>query len=161
MGLPNIDLTSIDGKTESLTKYDGHFLLVVNVASFCGFTPQYEDLQKLYEELKDKKFQVLGFPCNQFGAQEPGGNKEIKEFCEKKYRVTFPLYAKISVNGPDTHELFKFLKNQAQGFLGSKSIKWNFTKFLIDNHGSVIGRYAPQTSIIEIKKDLVPLLFPN
>lgn len=134
---------NIDGNDMSLEEYRGKTLLIVNVASQCGFTPQYQGLEKLYRELKDRGLVVLGFPCNQFGAQEPGDEQEIKNFCQTKYDVTFPLFAKIDVNGTNTHPLYKWLKKEKRGILFSEAIKWNFTKFLVDKSGEVVERFAP------------------
>ena len=156
--LPDIEITRINGKTENFRDYKGSCLLIVNVASECGFTPQYEQFQSFYKELKEHKFEILAFPCNQFGAQEPGNSEEIIQFCEKNYKVTFPFFEKIEVNGNNTHPLYKFLKKQAPGVLGSEAIKWNFTKFLLDVDGKVVKRFSPQTNVIEIRKDLMPLL---
>ena len=156
--LPDINMIRIDGASENLRSYEGKCLLIVNVASQCGFTPQYEQIQSIYKELASKNFAVLAFPCNQFGSQEPGSNKEIIEFCESKYEVTFPIFEKIDVNGNNTHPLYKFLKSKAPGVLGSEAIKWNFTKFLVDANGNVSKRFAPQTDVVEIRKDLIPLL---
>jgi glutathione peroxidase len=135
--------TRINGQPQSLADYRGQVLLLVNVASRCGFTPQYTGLETLYRNYHDKGFSVLGFPCDQFGNQEPGGADEIKNFCRLTYDVTFPLFEKIEVNGPDADPLFKFLKARCPGLLGTKRIKWNFTKFLIDRNGNVVRRYAP------------------
>jgi glutathione peroxidase len=149
---------TIDGKTRTLADYKGKVLLVVNTASQCGFTPQYKGLEQVYQQFKGRGFAVLGFPCNQFGAQEPGPESEIAEFCEMNYGVTFPLFAKIDVNGDGAHPLFKHLKSAAPGVLGSESIKWNFTKFLVGKDGNVIARYAPNTKpedlVAEIEKAL-------
>jgi len=136
----------LGGKEEKLSSYKGKTLLIVNVASKCGFTPQYEGLQKLYEQYKDKGLVVLGFPCNQFGAQEPGDEKEIASFCSTNYGVTFPMFAKIDVNGENAHPLYKFLKKEKKGLAGSEAIKWNFTKFLVDREGAVAARFGPQDS---------------
>lgn len=135
---------SLSGREESLAAYKGKALLIVNVASKCGFTPQYEGLQKLYEDNREKGFEVLGFPCNQFGAQEPGDEKEIKNFCSMNYGVTFPMFAKIDVNGESAHPLWKFLKKEKKGLAGSEAVKWNFTKFLVDRDGGVVARFGPQ-----------------
>jgi glutathione peroxidase len=134
----------LDGREERLASYKGKALLVVNVASKCGFTPQYAGLQKLYADNSDKGFEILGFPCNQFGAQEPGEAGEIESFCSLNYGVTFPMFAKVDVNGESAHPLFKFLKQEKKGVAGSQSIKWNFTKFLIDRDGEVVARFGPQ-----------------
>jgi len=141
--LDEIPLSTIDGETQRVGDYAGKAMLVVNVASKCGFTPQYEGLEKLYRRYRDKGFVVLGFPCDQFGHQEPGNAEEIKNFCSLKYDVTFPMFAKTEVNGDKAHPLFKELKSEAPGLLGTQAIKWNFTKFLIDKHGKVVKRFAP------------------
>ena len=133
-------------------------MLIVNVASKCGFTPQYEGLEALQRQYREKGFTVLGFPCNQFGAQEPGDAEEIANFCKLTYDVDFPLFAKIDVNGDDAAPIYKFLKDEAPGLLGSKAIKWNFTKFLVDRAGKVVKRYAPQTKPEELKQDIEALL---
>ncbi|MDZ7653057.1 MAG: glutathione peroxidase [Burkholderiaceae bacterium] len=145
---------TIDGKTRQLADYKGKALLVVNTASKCGFTPQYKGLEAVYEKFKDRGFAVLGFPCNQFGAQEPGPESEIAEFCEMNYGVTFPMFAKVDVNGDDAHPLFKHLTSAKKGLLGSEAIKWNFTKFLIGKDGAVLERYAPTTTPEAIVKDI-------
>jgi glutathione peroxidase len=134
---------AIDGTEVPLVDYRGKVLLIVNTASKCGFTPQYEGLEKLHEEYADRGLAVLGFPCNQFGAQEPGDEAEIRNFCSLSYDVRFPLFAKIDVNGAGAHPLYRFLKNQKKGVLGSERIKWNFTKFLVDREGRVVDRFAP------------------
>jgi glutathione peroxidase len=143
----------INGQDVSLSQYKGKFLLIVNVASKCGFTPQYKGLEELYEELKDNVV-VLGFPCNQFGAQEPGDAEEIKTFCSLTYDVKFPLFAKVDVNGDNAAPLYKFLKEEKPGILGTEGIKWNFTKFLVNREGRVVKRYAPTDRPEDIKKDL-------
>jgi len=148
----------IDGKEQSLGAYKGKAMLVVNVASKCGFTPQYKGLEVLYEKLKDKGLVVLGFPCDQFGHQEPGDEAEIKNFCSLNYDVQFPLFAKIDVNGANTDPLYKYLKHEAKGLLGSESIKWNFTKFLVDKHGKVVKRYAPTDTPESIEKEIAAVL---
>ena len=137
-------VTQIDGTETDLSAYSGQVLLIVNTASACGYTPQYRGLQALYQRFKDQGFSVLGFPCNQFGSQEPGTADEIQDFCEKKFSVTFPLFAKIDVNGPDTHPLYQQLKSAKPGLLGSQDIKWNFTKFLVSRDGQVQKRYGSQ-----------------
>ncbi|RVT89486.1 glutathione peroxidase [Sphingomonas crocodyli] len=149
---------SISGEEVSLDQYRGKVLLIVNTASKCGFTPQYDGLEKLHEELSDRGLVVLGFPCNQFGAQEPGDEAEIASFCRLSYDVKFPMFAKIDVNGDATHPLYKWLKTEAKGLLGSEGIKWNFTKFLIDRAGNVVDRYAPTTKPEAIRKDIEKLL---
>ena len=137
-------VTQIDGTETDLSAYSGQVLLIVNTASACGYTPQYRSLQALYQRFKDQGFSVLGFPCNQFGGQAPGTADEIQDFCEKKFSVTFPLFAKIDVNGPDTHPLYQQLKSAKPGLLGSQDIKWNFTKFLVSRDGQVQKRYGAQ-----------------
>ena len=148
----------LDGTLQKLDAYRGKLLLIVNVASKCGFTPQYEGLEALYRAHRDRGFVVLGFPCNQFGHQEPGDAADIRNFCSTKYDVTFPLFAKVDVNGADTHPLYKFLKNAAPGVLGSEAIKWNFTKFLIDREGNVVRRYASADAPEKVGKDLSIML---
>lgn len=147
----------INGNDVSLSQYKGKFLLIVNVASKCGFTPQYKGLEELFEELKDNVV-VLGFPCNQFGAQEPGNEEEIKSFCSLTYDVKFPLFAKVDVNGDNASPLYKFLKEEKPGILGTEGIKWNFTKFLVNREGQVVKRYAPTDKPEDIKKDLSKML---
>jgi glutathione peroxidase len=136
----------------------GKVLLVVNTASKCGFTPQYDGLEKLYQQFKEQDFEVLGFPCNQFGAQEPGNADEIAEFCKVNFGVTFPLMAKVDVNGDNASPLFDWMKTEAKGLMGSTSIKWNFTKFLIDRQGNVVKRYAPTDKPESIARDIAKLL---
>jgi len=145
---------TIDGREVSFSDYRGKVLLIVNVASRCGFTPQYSGLQKLYDQHKQKGFEVLGFPCNQFGHQEPAKESEIQNFCDTTYGVQFPLFSKIDVNGPKAHPMYEFLKRSKSGFMGLRRIKWNFTKFLIDRTGKPIKRYAPQTAPSAIEKDI-------
>jgi glutathione peroxidase len=149
---------SLSGSPVNLEQYRGKVLLIVNTASNCGFTPQYKGLEAVYQQFKDKGVAVLGFPCNQFGKQEPGAAEEIGAFCEKNYGVTFPLFAKIDVNGAQAHPLFKHLKSEAPGLLGTQAIKWNFTKFLVKKDGSVFQRYAPQTTPEELMQDIQTLL---
>ena len=156
--LPDIALTRLDGRTENLRDYSGRVLLVVNVASKCGFTPQYAELQSLYDEVKDAGFEILAFPCNQFGGQEPGSAQEIAHFCDTRFGVTFPLFEKTEVNGANAHPLYQHLKSAAPGLFGTEAIKWNFTKFLIDREGKVLERYAPQQGAKDIRKDLMPVL---
>jgi glutathione peroxidase len=146
--------TSIDGKARKLADYKGKVLLVVNTASKCGFTPQYAGLEAIYKQYKDRGFAVLGFPSNQFGAQEPGPDDQIAEFCEMNYGVSFPMFSKVDVNGENAHPLFKHLTSEKKGLLGSEAIKWNFTKFLIGKDGKVIDRYAPTTKPEDIAKDI-------
>lgn len=150
--------TSLDGKPLDLSAFRGKVLLIVNTASKCGFTPQYKGLEAVYQQFHDKGVEVLGFPCNQFGAQEPGTADEIGSFCEKNYGVTFPLFEKIDVNGDGAHPLFKYLKHEAPGLMGTEAIKWNFTKFLVKKDGMVYKRYAPQTEPKELMKDIEKLL---
>ena len=145
---------TIEGAEQSLAAYRGKVLLIVNVASRCGFTPQYTGLEALQRKYADRGFAVLGFPCDQFGAQEPGDENEIKNFCRLNYDVTFPLFAKIEVNGAGAHPLYSHLKSSAKGLLGSESIKWNFTKFLVDRSGKVLKRYAPQDKPEAIAADI-------
>ena len=148
----------IEGKDVPLDRYRGKVLLIVNTASKCGFTPQYDGLEKLHEELSDRGLAVLGFPCNQFGAQEPGDAAEIASFCRLTYDVKFPMFAKVEVNGPGTSPLFAWLKRQKKGLLGTEKIKWNFTKFLVDRSGKVVARYAPTTKPEAIRRDVEALL---
>ena len=148
----------IHGKTVDLDLYRGKVMLVVNTASQCGFTPQYKGLESVYEKLHSKGLEILGFPCNQFGGQEPGDEKEIAQFCELNFGVTFPMFAKVDVNGDDAAPLFKFLKAEKPGLLGSEAIKWNFTKFLVDREGNVVKRYAPNDTPESIAKDIEKLL---
>ncbi|WP_020656312.1 glutathione peroxidase [Massilia niastensis] len=150
--------TSLDGQPVDLAQYRGKILLIVNTASECGFTPQYKGLEELHRRYQERGVAVLGFPCNQFGKQEPGTEAEIGAFCEKNYGVSFPMFAKIDVNGDNAHPLYKFLKGEAPGVLGTEGIKWNFTKFLINKDGSVFKRYAPQTKPEEITADIDRLL---
>lgn len=152
---------TIKGKEVSLEEFSGKVLLIVNTASECGFTPQYAELQEIYNQYQDKGFSVLGFPCNQFGRQEPGNEEQIAEFCSLHYGVGFPMFAKVDVNGDHAHPLFKYLSEEAPGILGSKVIKWNFTKFLVDQNGKVIDRYAPTTNPKEIVNDIESLLAQN
>ncbi len=158
MSVHDYSAKTITGETVSLSHYAGKVLLIVNVASKCGFTSQYEGLEKLYRELKPRGFEVLAFPCNQFGAQEPGNEAEIAQFCSLTYDVTFPMFAKIDVNGADAHPLYQYLTSQKSGLLGFEAIKWNFSKFLVDQQGRVIDRYAPTTKPDAIKADIEKLL---
>jgi glutathione peroxidase len=148
----------IDGNERSLGEWRGQAMLIVNVASKCGFTPQYTGLEALWRAQRDHGLVVLGFPCDQFGHQEPGDEAEIKQFCSTSYEVSFPMFAKIEVNGDGTHPLYQWLKSEGKGILGSESIKWNFTKFLVDRQGQVIKRYAPTDTPEKIAKDLDKLL---
>ena len=153
----DFSVKDIDHEEISLEKFKGKTLLIVNVASRCGFTSQYTGLQTLYEKYKDKGLEILAFPCNQFGQQEKGNSEEIAQFCDLNFHTTFPLMEKIDVNGPNTHPLYKFLKKEQGGFLGSK-IKWNFTKFLVDKNGKVVERYASITKPQNIQKDIEKIL---
>ena len=156
--ITEMSVTAADGSPADLSAYAGQVLLIVNTASKCGFTPQYEGLEALHRKYKDRGFEVLGFPCNQFGAQEPGDAQEIANFCTLTYDVTLPLLGKIDVNGPNAAPLYKRLKKDAPGVLGSEAIKWNFTKFLVDRSGKVVKRYAPQAKPADIEKDIAALL---
>ncbi len=158
MQIYDFQAKTLKGDSVSLANFKGQVLLIVNTASKCGFTPQYEGLQKLYDKLHDKNFSVLGFPSNQFGEQEPGSNEDISQFCQLNYGVTFPMFEKIDVKGTNAHPLFKFLTSEAPGLLGTEGIKWNFTKFLVDKEGTVQGRYAPQTPPEKIEEDIEKLL---
>jgi glutathione peroxidase len=148
----------IKGKAVSLDRYNGKVLLIVNTASKCGFTPQYKGLEELYEKYKARGLEILGFPCNQFGAQEPGTEAEIATFCEVNYGVTFPMFRKVDVNGDDAAPLYRHLKKAKPGLLGSEAIKWNFTKFLVDRSGKVVERYAPNTEPAGLAADVEKLL---
>jgi len=148
----------LDGHEESLSAYRGQVLLIVNTASQCGFTPQYAGLESLYEKLHGDGLAILGFPCNQFGAQEPGSGAEIGQFCLKNYGVTFPMFAKIEVNGESAHSLYKYLKDAKPGLLGTEGIKWNFTKFLIDRNGEPVARYAPQVKPEDLEEPIRKML---
>ncbi|MFT7002922.1 MAG: glutathione peroxidase [Sulfurimonas sp.] len=158
MSIYDFNLINIDGKEVPMSSYKGKVLLIVNVASECGFTPQYEGLEKLYQAYKDQGFMVLGFPSNQFGEQESGSNEKIKFFCQGTYDVHFDMFSKVDVNGDNASPLYKYLKDEQGGFLWMDGIKWNFTKFLIDANGKVIDRYAPTTKPQDIKKDIEKLL---
>ena len=157
MSFYDVPLETIDGETITLDAFRGRALLIVNVASRCGFTPQYEALEALYRRHKDQLV-VLGFPCNQFGRQEPGTGAEIREFCSLRYDITFPLFAKIDVNGPGAHPLYRHLKSQRKGFLGREAIAWNFTKFLVGKDGDVLRRYGSRHKPEQIEKDLQTLV---
>jgi glutathione peroxidase len=149
---------NIEGVEQPLAAYRGRPLLVVNVASKCGFTPQYAGLQALYERFHAQGLEVLGFPCDQFGHQEPGDEKEIKAFCSTRYDVTFPMFAKVEVNGANAHPLYQWLKSEKSGILGTEAIKWNFTKFLVDRSGRVVRRYAPTDTPAKIENDIAAVL---
>ena len=158
MSIHEFSAKDISGEELSLANFKGQVLLVVNVASRCGFTPQYTGLEALQRRYADRGFAVLGFPCDQFGHQEPGDEAEIREFCRTQYDVTFPLFAKIEVNGADAHPLYNHLKQEAKGLLGTEAIKWNFTKFLIARDGTVVKRYAPQDKPEDLATDIEALL---
>lgn len=153
-GIYDISVQTIKGEDTAINDYAGKVLLIVNTASKCGFTPQFKGLEDLYGEYQDQGLEVLGFPCNQFRNQDPGNNGEISEFCSLNYGVTFPMFAKIEVNGDNTHPLYKHLKKSAKGIMGTEAIKWNFTKFLVGKNGEVLKRYAPNTAPKDIKKDI-------
>jgi glutathione peroxidase len=154
----NIEVTGIDGKRYSLSEYQGKVMLIVNTASQCGFTEQYAGLQTLYDRFADKGLVVLGFPCNQFGEQEPGSDAEIQTFCSTRFNLNFPLHQKIEVNGKDAHPLYQYLKQSAPGILGSEAIKWNFTKFLVNKQGKVVQRYGSTTKPEAIATDIEALI---
>jgi glutathione peroxidase len=156
--LYEIKVKDIRGSEKSMGDFEGKVLLIVNVASQCGFTPQYKELQEIYEKYKNQGFEVLGFPCNQFGGQEPGSDDEIKKSCEMNFGVSFPMFSKVEVNGEGAHPLFKLLKSKAKGVLGTEAIKWNFTKFLINRKGEVIDRFASTTSPKSISLEIEKLL---
>jgi glutathione peroxidase len=158
MTIYDFNVTTIDGREHSMADYRGQVLLIVNVASQCGFTGQYAGLEELYRKHKDEGFAVLGFPCNQFGGQEPASEAEIRTFCSTKYDVTFPMFAKVKVNGDDAHPLFQFLKNAQRGLLGTTAIKWNFTKFLVNRNGEVVERYSAATGPAAVEKEVEELL---
>jgi glutathione peroxidase len=161
MSLYDLNATTIDGHDQALGDYQGQVCLVVNVASKCGFTGQYAGLEALQRRFRDRGFVVLGFPCNQFGHQEPGDEAEIRSFCSTTYDVTFPMFAKVDVNGPNAHPVFRYLKGEKKGLFGSEAIKWNFTKFLVDREGNVVQRYAPTTPPERIADDIERLLNLN
>ena len=154
----DFEVNTISGKKVPLADYKGKVLLIVNTASKCGFTPQFTGLEALYTELHEEGLDILGFPCNQFLKQDPGSDTEISEFCSLNYGVTFPMFSKIEVNGDNTHPLYKHLKAEAKGLLGSEKIKWNFTKFLVNREGEVVKRYAPNTEPKDIAADIKALL---
>ena len=156
-GIYDFTATSLAGEDVPLKRFEGQVLLIVNTASACGFTPQYRGLEALQKELGPRGLSVLGFPCNQFGHQEPGDAKAIEQFCDSNYAVTYPMFAKIDVNGDNAHPLFRYLKSEKSGLLGS-SIKWNFTKFLVDRSGRVVARHAPTTTPASLKKEIEALL---
>ena len=156
-GIYDFTAKSLAGEDVPLNRFEGQVLLIVNTASACGFTPQYRGLEALHRQFSPRGFAVLGFPCNQFGAQEPGDASQIAKFCESNYAITFPMFTKIDVNGSNEHPLYKYLKHEKSGLLGP-SIKWNFTKFLVDRSGKVVGRYAPTDSPEGLKKKIEALL---
>jgi glutathione peroxidase len=156
--LYRITANRLDGSPASLEQYAGKVLLIVNTASECGFTPQYAGLQGLYDKFKGQGLEVLGFPCNQFGGQEPGDSGQIGAFCEKNFGVQFPMFEKIDVNGDAAHPLYQYLKKSAKGFLGTEAIKWNFTKFLVNRQGEVVDRFAPTTKPDELEAKIAELL---
>ena len=156
--LYNISVKDIELNSVDLSNYKGKTLLIVNVASKCGFTPQYKDLQHLYEKYQDQDFEVLGFPCNQFGAQESGTNEEIQAFCDLTFNVSFKMFDKIEVNGPNASPLFKYLKHESPGILGTEAVKWNFTKFLVNKDGQVVKRFAPKDGKSAIESELQKII---
>jgi glutathione peroxidase len=156
-GIYDFTATSLAGEDVALKRFEGQVLLIVNTASACGFTPQYRGLESLQKQLGPRGFSVLGFPCNQFGSQEPGDARQIERFCESNYAISFPMFAKIDVNGGSTHPLYRYLKSEKSGLLGS-SIKWNFTKFLVDRSGKVVARHAPTATPEGLKKEIEALL---
>ena len=158
MTIYDFSVKNIDGKNISMDTYKDKVLLIVNVASTCGMTPQYIGFEKLYQTHKKAGFRVLGFPTNEFGQQEKGTDKEIKKFCQKTYKVTFDLFSKTTVNGPDANPLYKYLKGEKRGLLWTEGIKWNFTKFLVDKNGKIVKRYAPSATPEAIEKDIIELL---
>jgi glutathione peroxidase len=158
MSIYEFEVKKINGETVSLEEYKGKVMIIVNTASKCGFSPQYDDLQSLYEQYKEDGLVVLGFPCNQFLNQEPGDDLEIDSYCKLNHGVTFPMFARVNVKGKDAHPLFSYITKNAPGLMGSKSIKWNFTKFLIDRKGNIVSRYAPQTKPMDMEDDLRKVL---
>ena len=158
MSVYDFKAKTIDGQEQSLDTYRGKALLIVNVASKCGFTPQYKGLEAMYRKLHEKGLEILGFPCDQFGHQEPGDEEEIKSFCSTKYEVSFPMFAKVEVNGENAHPLYKHLKSESPGILGTEGIKWNFTKFLVAPDGRVVKRYGSADKPESIEKDVEKLL---
>ncbi len=156
--LYDLNATDVTGSPVALSRFKGRVLLIVNTASKCGFTPQYEGLEALQSRFHERGFDVLGFPCNQFGHQEPGNDSDIAEFCSTRFSTSFPLFSKIEVNGPNAHPLYQYLKKQAPGVLGTEAIKWNFTKFLVDSQGKVVKRYGSQTKPEAIAADIEALL---
>lgn len=158
MSIYDFECETITGDKKSLREFDGNVILIVNTASKCGLTPQFEGLESMYQKFKDKGLTILGFPCNQFANQDPAENNQIQEFCQLNYGVSFPMFGKIDVNGNNTDPLFAYLKEKAPGLLGSQKIKWNFTKFLVNKQGEVVKRYAPATKPSAIEKDIASLI---
>ncbi|AZV59288.1 glutathione peroxidase [Peribacillus frigoritolerans] len=158
MSIYEFEVNKINGETISLEEYKGKVMIIVNTASKCGFSPQYDDLQSLYVQYKEDGVVVLGFPCNQFLNQEPGDDLEIDSYCKLNHGVTFPMFAKVNVKGKEAHPLFSYLTENAPGVMGSKSIKWNFTKFLIDRNGNIVSRFAPKTKPLEMEEDIKKLI---
>jgi glutathione peroxidase len=158
MSIYEFEVNKINGETISLEEYKGKVMIIVNTASKCGFSPQYDDLQSLYVQYKEDGIVVLGFPCNQFLNQEPGDDLEIDSYCKLNHGVTFPMFAKVNVKGKEAHPLFSYLTENAPGVMGSKSIKWNFTKFLIDRNGNIVSRFAPKTKPLEMEEDIKKLI---
>lgn len=158
MSIYEFEVNKISGETISLEEYKGKVMIIVNTASKCGFSPQYDDLQSLYVQYKEDGVIVLGFPCNQFLNQEPGDDLEIDSYCKLNHGVTFPMFAKVNVKGKEAHPLFSYLTENAPGVMGSKSIKWNFTKFLIDRNGNIVSRFAPKTKPLEMEEDIKKLI---
>lgn len=158
MSVHDFKATTLRGEEESLSKYKDKVLLVVNTASKCGFTPQFKGLQELYDKYKDRGFEVLGFPSNQFAGQEPRSSEDIEQYCQINYGVTFPMYEKIDVKGDTAHPLFQYLTREAPGVLGTKTVKWNFTKFLVDREGRVLKRFSPSTSPEKMERDIAEML---
>ncbi len=156
--LYDFEVEKIDGNKQSMADFSNKVLLIVNTASKCGFTPQYEGLEQLYRDYRDKGLEILAFPCNQFGGQEPGSEEQIQQFCDLNYQTSFPLFKKVDVNGDQAEPLYNYLKDKARGVLGSKSIKWNFTKFLVDKQGKVVRRYGSTTKPDEIRQDIEALI---
>jgi glutathione peroxidase len=161
MSLYDFHVRTLEGKEQTLSAYQDKVLLIVNVASECGYTPQYQGLQALYEKYRGQGLEVLGFPCNQFGHQEPGDAAAIRAFCSTDYKVSFPLFEKIDVNGPAAHPLYQYLKHERPGLLGTEAIKWNFTKFLVNRSGAVVKRYAPADEPAAIDPEIAALLAPG
>ncbi|MBT2716632.1 glutathione peroxidase [Bacillus sp. ISL-57] len=158
MSIYEFEVNKINGETISLEEYKGKVMIIVNTASKCGFSPQYDDLQSLYVQYKEDGLVVLGFPCNQFLNQEPGDDLEIDSYCKLNHGVTFPMFAKVNVNGKEAHPLFSYLTENAPGVMGSKSIKWNFTKFLVDRNGNIVSRFAPKTKPLEMEENIKKII---